>query len=108
MPDNALHYLEILPDEVASRHAGLSGETGGYYDYVASGDVFKVVGACDCCVKAFDGRGLSHVQGFALRHALENIEEQNVAEFLLREPEGGLRPDVSGAYHCYLFPGHPA
>src|SRR5690606_15305832 len=84
------------------RHARLARRAGGDDDHIRAGGVGVVVRPDDVDVEAFDRAGLEQVQPFALRHALDDIHQDDVAELLGGDPVRGRRPDEAGADDGYL------
>ena len=74
--------LGVLADEIVAAHAGLAREAGGDDHHVGARDRGIVVAAGDLGVEALDRRGLGDVERLALRHAVEDVEQDDVAEFL--------------------------
>ena len=94
------HDLEVGVEQVVAAHAGLAGDAGGDDDDVGVGGVGVVVGAGDVAVALLDGHGLEEVEPLALRHAFDDVDEDDVGEFLGRDPVSGGCTDVAGAYDC--------
>ena len=89
--------------EVVAAHAGLAREARSDDDHVGVRRRRVVVGRADePRVEAFDGRGLRQVERLALRHALDDVNQHDVAQLLAREPVRGGRADVARADHCNL------
>ena len=88
---------DVLGQEVVAAHARFAGQAGGDDDYVAVGGVLVAVGADDVAVVAFDGGGLHEVEGLALGHAFDDVQQHDVAEFLGGGPMGAGGADVAGS-----------
>ena len=54
-------------------------------------------------VIALNGAGLQDVQAFALRHALDDVDQNDVGQFLIGNAHSAVRADISGAYNGYFF-----
>src|SRR5439155_24463643 len=69
-------------DQIVAAHARLARDAGGDDDDIGAGDIGIVVAAFDDGVVALDRRALNDVEGLALRHALDDVAEDDVAELL--------------------------
>ena len=69
-------------------------------------DAGVVVGAGELGVEAFDRRGLGDVERLALRHALGDVEQDDVAEFLEADEMGERAADLAGADQGDLVARH--
>ncbi len=76
---------------------GLRGDAGGDDHHVGAVDVGVVVAAGDLRVEAFDRAALAEVERLALGDALGDVEQDDVAEFLLGGEVGERAADVAGA-----------
>ena len=92
-----LHHLQIDAEQVVAAHPRLAGDAGGDDDDVGAGDVGIVVRAGDLRVEALDRAALAEVERLALRHALDDVEQDDVAQFLLRRQVGERAADIAGA-----------
>jgi hypothetical protein len=89
--------LDVLGQQVVAAHARLAGQTRGDDDDVAAGRVLVAVRADDLAVEPLDRRRLTQIQGLALRHPLDNVHQDDVAQLLGRCPMSTGRPDVPAA-----------
>ena len=64
---------------------------------VGAGDIGIIVRAGDLGVKAFDRAALAEVECLALRHTFGDVEQDDVAHFLLRGEVGERAADHAGA-----------
>ena len=80
--------LRLMPSRSSRLMPGLRGDAGGDDDHVGAGDVGIIVGAGDLGVEALDRAALREVERLALRHALDDVEQDDVAQ-LLRARRGG-------------------
>ena len=87
--DDRLHDVVIGVEQVVAAHAGLARDAGGDDDDVGVRGVFVVVGAGDVGVALLDGHGLEQVESFALRDAFDDVDENDVGEFLGGDPVSG-------------------
>ena len=78
--DDAAHDARVLGQQVVAAHARLAGEAGGDDDDVRAGGVGVVIGAGDAHVVADDRRRLGQVERFALRQALDDIDQHDVGQ----------------------------
>ena len=101
-----LHHLEVDAEQVVAAHARLAGDAGGDDDHVGAGDVGIVVGAGDLGVEAFDRAALRQVERLALGNALDDVEQDDVAQFLLRGEMGERAADIAGADQRDLLASH--
>src|SRR5690606_18493201 len=97
-----LHHLEIDADQVVAAHAGLSRHAGGNDADVRALDAGIVVDADITRVETLDRRGLSDVQSLALRRALGDVEQNDVAEFIEADEVGERAADHAGPDEGYL------
>ena len=63
-------------------------------------------GAGEFGVEAGDRRGLGDIERLAVRHALDHVEEDDVAEFLQADEMGERAADLAGADQGDLGTGH--
>ena len=81
------HDLEIDAEQVVAAHAGLARDAGGDDDDVGAGDLGVGRGALELGVEALDGAGFGEVERLALRHAVDDVEQHDVAELLDARPD---------------------
>ena len=81
---NRLHHFQIDTEQIIAAHPRLARHASGYDHNVSASDIGIVVRAGDLCVKPFDRAALRKVERFSLRHTLGNVEQYDVAHFLLR------------------------
>ena len=79
-----LHHLEVDFEQVVAAHAGLARHAGGDDHHVGAGDVLVFGRALDGGVEAFDRAGLAEIERLALRHAVDDVEQDHVAQLLDR------------------------
>ena len=77
-----LHDLEVDAEQVVAAHAGLARHAGGDDDDVGAGDGGIVARAGELGVEPFDRTGLGEIERLALGHAVDDVEQDDVAEFL--------------------------
>src|ERR1700731_3000243 len=70
----------IDPDEIVAAHPRLARNAGCDDDDVGAFDVGVIVGAADDRIVAFDRRPLHDIERLALRHTLDDIDEEDVAQ----------------------------
>jgi hypothetical protein len=78
-----LHHAEVDSEQIVAAHARLTRHAGGDNHHIGAGNVGIIVGALDAGVEAFDRAALRQVEGLALRNALGDVEQDDVAHFLL-------------------------
>ena len=101
--DDVGHDVEVGVEEVVTAHAGLAGDACGDDDDVGVRGVGVVVGADDGDVALFDGHGLKEVEGFALGHTFDDVDEDYVGELFGGDPVGCGCTDVAGTYDGYFL-----
>ena len=79
-----LHHLEVDAEQIVAAHARLARDPGGDDAHVGIGDVGIIVRALERDVKAVDRGGLGDVERLALRRALGNVEQDDIAQFAHR------------------------
>ena len=70
----------IDPDQIVAAHPWLARNAGGDDHDIGARDVGIIVGAHDGRVISLDRRALDDVERLTLRHALDDIDEKDVAE----------------------------
>ena len=103
---NRFHNFEVDAQQVVTGHARLAGNTSSYDYNVCASDVSVVVRAFESAVKAFRRAGFSDVEGFALRGAFCDVEENNITEFLDRCEVGEGATDLASADKGNLGSSH--
>src|SRR5690606_28444316 len=96
--------IEVGLEQVVAGHAGLAGHAGRDDDHVGVGRLLVAVGADDADVEALDGARFQQVQGLALRHALHDVHQYDVAQLFCGRPVGSSGPDVACADNGDLRP----
>ena len=89
LADDRFHDVVVRVEQVVAAHAGLARDAGGDDDDVGVRGVFVVVGAADVGVALLDGHGFEQIESFALRDAFDDVDENDVGEFLGGDPVGG-------------------
>src|SRR3984957_931627 len=91
LPDprtDRVHNLEIDAEQVVAAHSGFAGNAGSDDGHVGAGDRGIVARAGQSRVDALYRRRLGQVERLALRHAVDDIEKDDVAELFQRRQEG--------------------
>ena len=101
-----LHHLEIDAEQVVAAHAGLARHAGGDDDDVGAGDRRIVARAGELGVEALDRAGFGEIERLALRHAVDDVEQDDVAEFLERRQVGQGAADLAGPDQSNLLARH--
>jgi hypothetical protein len=86
--------LGVGPDQIVAAHPGLARNTGGDDDDIGAGDVGVVVRPRDDRVVALDRRALNDVERLPLRHAVDHVEQHDVAELLEPGQQGDRAADL--------------
>ena len=74
--------LRLMPSRSSRLMPGLRGNTGGDDADVGAFDVSVFARTGELGIEAFDRAGLGNVETLALRDAVGNVEQDDVAEFL--------------------------
>ena len=83
------HDLVIRVEQVVAAHAGFARDAGRDDDDVGVRGVFVIVGAADVGVAFLDGHGFEQIESLALGHALDDVDEYDVGQFLGGDPVSG-------------------
>ena len=81
--DYAGDYVHVRKQQVVAAHARPARHAGGDDHYVRAGRIGVVVGADYGGVRAEDGPGLEHVEGFALGQPLDYVDQHHVGVALV-------------------------
>ncbi len=98
-----LNDLIVGQQKIVTAHTRLAGKTGRYDHHVGTGCRRVIVRAGDGDVVAFYRTGLKQVEAFTLRNAFSDVHENDIAQFLLRRPNGTIGAHITGANHCNLI-----
>src|SRR6185437_3537669 len=93
--DHVAHDLVVGVEQIVAAHPRLARDSGSDDYDVGIRSVGVVVGAGDMRIALFDGHGFEQVESFALRHAFDDVNEDDVGEFLGGDPVRGGRAYVS-------------
>ena len=100
------HDFQINLDQVVAAHAGFARHTGGNDDNVGTANGGIGFRAFQRGVKAANGRAFSQIECLALRYAVDNIENDNVAKFLQAGEMCQRAADLSATNECDFFTSH--
>ena len=103
LADHIVHDLVVGVQQVIAAHARLARNTGGDDDDVRVCGVGVVVGAEHVGVAFLDRHGFQQVESLALRHAFDDVDQNNVGQFFGGHPVSGSRAHVSGTYDSYFL-----
>ncbi len=103
---HSLHDLRIDADQIIAAHARFARNTGGDDDHIRPFQVRIVIGARHFCIKPFNRGGLCDVQRLALRHAVNNVENNNVTQLLQTSQKRQGSANISRANQRNLVPCH--
>ena len=98
--------LRLMREQVVAAHAGLARHAGGDDADVGAVERFVGVGAGVVRVEAVDRRGLRDVERLALRHALGDVEQHDVAQFFQADEMSQRSADLAGANQSNLVARH--
>ena len=105
-PDR-VHHLEVDAKQVVAAHAGLARYAGGHDDHIRPGDRGIVARAGELGVEAFNRAGFREIERLALRHAIDDVEQDDIAQFLhrseMRQRAAGI---MSGSDQSNLLARH--
>src|SRR5262249_39797652 len=71
-----------------------------------AGDRGVVIAADETRIEALNGRGLHEVERLALRHAIDDVEQDDVAQMLQAGEQGERAADLPGAHQRDLAACH--
>ena len=91
------HDLGVNADEVVAAHPRLARDARRDDDDVGTSDDRIVVPAGEFRVETLDRRGLRDIEALALGNALDDVEEDDVAELLQPGEERERAADLTGA-----------
>jgi hypothetical protein len=103
---HGFHDLEVDAQKVVAAHPRLARDTGGDDAHIRAGDVGVVVGALQLGVELFRRAAFGDVERLALRDALGDVEQDDIAQFLQRGEMGERAPDLPRADERDLGSGH--
>ena len=89
--------------QIVAAHARLARQARRDHHHVGIRRGRVIVRARDADVVAFDGAHLEHVERLALRHAFDDVHQNHVAQFFIREVDGAARADVAAAHYSYFI-----
>ena len=101
-----LHHLEVDAEQIVAAHAGLARHAGGDDAHRRALDRLVGIGAGEAGVEAFDRRGLGEVERLALRNALHDVEQDDVAQLLEADQMRQRAADLARADQCNLVSRH--
>ena len=101
-----LHDLEVDAEQVIAAHARLARHAGSDNANVCTGNIGIIAGTPETGIEAVDRPGLGDVERFPLRHALDHVEQDDVAELAHRGKVGEGSADHSGADERDCLPSH--
>ena len=93
LADHILHDLVVGVQQIVAAHARLARNAGGNDHDVGIRGVSVVIGADDMGIAFLDGHRFQQIEAFALRHAFDDVDQDDVGQFFGRDPVGG-----GGAY----------
>ncbi len=100
------HHLDVDAQQVVAAHAGLAGNTGSHDDHVGTGDIGVVGGAGHGGIEPLDGRTLGQIKALARAQSVNNVKDDDVAQFLHRRQMRQRAANVAAADQRNLFPRH--
>ena len=98
--------LRLMPIRSSRLMPGLLRHAGGDDADIGALDAGIVVDADEARIETFDRRGLGDVEPLALRNALGDVEQHDVAEILEADKVGERAADHAGADEGYLVACH--
>ncbi len=97
---HAADDLGVLGEKVIAAHAGLTGQSAGDDNDIGTFVVGRIVRAFDEAVEAFNTGRLHQVEGLALRHAFNDVVQNDVAEILFNQALRGGRAYETRTNNC--------
>ena len=97
--------LRLMPSRSSRLMPGLRG-TPAVTMHTGALDRLVGIGAGKAGVEALDRRGLSEIERLALRHALRDVEQNDVAELLETDQMRQRAADLTRADQCDLVARH--
>ena len=79
---DGLHDFQIDAQKIITAHAWFACDACCHDDNVSASNIGVIVAAFQIDVKAFDGGALRKVERLALRHAFNNVKQDDIAQFL--------------------------
>ena len=101
--DDVFHDFVVGVQQVIAAHAGLARNSGGDDNDVGIRGVRIIIGADDVRIALLDGHGFEQVEAFALRHAFDDVDEDDVGEFFRSDPVSGGRANITRTYDAYFL-----
>ena len=101
-----LHHLEVDAEQIVAAHARLARHAGGDDADRSAFDGLVGIGAGELGVEALDRRRLHEVERLALGDALDDVEQDDVAELLEADQERERAADLASADQCNLVTRH--
>ena len=98
--------LRLMLEQIVAAHAGLARHAGGDDADVGAVERLIGVGAGEVRVETIDRRGLRDIERLALRHALGDVEQHDVAQFLQADQMGQRAADLPRADQSNLVARH--
>jgi hypothetical protein len=92
-----VHHLEIDAEQVVAAHAGLARHPGGDDTHIGAFDRLIRVDADHAGIEALHRRRLHEVERFALRDALDDVEQHAIAELLQTDQMAERAADLASA-----------
>src|SRR6185437_14777254 len=96
--DHVLHDLVVSVEQIVAAHARLPRNAGGDDHDVRVGGIGVIVGAENVRVPLFDRHRFQEIEAFALGHAFDDVDENNVRELFRGDPVRGRRSNIARAY----------
>ena len=107
------HNVGINLNEILACHAGLTGNTGSDNYNIRPSGIFIPISAYNAVRKAQNGGGLQDVKSFALRQALNDVQNDHIGKVLLGKTlseQTGVELDRAGRISVnpdLTLDGHP-
>ena len=94
---HCLHHLQVDTKQIVAAHPRLAGYPGRHDDYIGASYIGVIIGALQVHIEPFNGAALRQVERLALRHAVDDVEQHDIAERLGRGEVRQRAADVSSA-----------
>src|SRR5581483_2262967 len=98
--DNFADNVRVRFQQVIAAHSRFARQAGSDDYHIRVGGFFVTISASQAHIEPLDRRSFRQIERFALRYALDDIDQDYVAEFFRGEPVRRGRADVAGAHNC--------
>ncbi len=97
LADYIIHDFVVGVEQVIAAHARLARNSGGDHDDIGIGGVSVIVRADDAGVSFLNRHGFEQIKAFALRNAVDDVDQDYVRQFFGGNPVRSRGANVSRA-----------